>query len=192
MAYEVEAVILAGGRSRRMGQDKALLPFGAFPTLAEYQYRRLLPLFSRVFLSAKSDKFPFDAPLIPDESSVSSPMIALAAILRRSRCDGVFLLGVDMPFVRETTIRRILDTARSEPDAPIVSLRSERGIEPLCALYRPRLLPRVETLIAREIHRLQTLHQEVPGIYLPVEDPEELSNLNRPEEYERALGRVES
>jgi len=194
MSEQYEAVILAGGRSRRMGRDKALLPFGGYSTLAEFQYRRLLGIFPRVSISAKTDKFPFEAPLIPDESAVSSPMVALAAVLRRIECDGVFLLGVDMPFVSKTSIERLLAIAEEKPDTPIVSLRSDRGIEPLCAIYRRALLPRIELLISRDIHRLRTLHEENSAIYLSVENRGELANLNRPEEYEKAIKalRVES
>ncbi|HGZ69822.1 MAG TPA: molybdenum cofactor guanylyltransferase, partial [Nitratifractor sp.] len=74
------AVILAGGKSSRMGSDKALLPFGGYPTLAEYQYRRLSILFENVYISTKEDKFDFEAPLILDKEKSSSPLLAAASI----------------------------------------------------------------------------------------------------------------
>ena len=183
---EIEAVILAGGQSRRMGRDKALLPFGAYSTLAEYQYRRLQPLFDRVSLSAKERKFPFDAPVIPDQSPEISPMIALASILGRSRADGVFLLGVDMPFVPEEIIEALKEAFDRSPDAAIVAAGNPEGIEPLCAIYRPQILPRVERLLERKIHRLHTLLDEMNTLKIVREDPRAFANLNRPEEYEEA------
>ena len=185
--HEFSAVILAGGRSRRMGRDKALLPFGGDSTLAEYQYRRLKRLFAHVYLSAKSDKFPFDAPLIADEAPESSPMIALASILRHTSEEGVLLLGVDMPFVPDKLIRRLLREADAHPEAEIVAARSPHGPEPLCALYRRSLLPRVDTMIASGTHRLRTLLENSETRYVPVDNSESLSNLNRPEEYEKAI-----
>jgi molybdopterin-guanine dinucleotide biosynthesis protein A len=185
--YEIDAVILAGGRSRRMGRDKALLPFGGSATLAEYQYRRLRPLFHRVWLSAKEAKFPFDAPLIPDEHPESSPMVALASILRQAPGEGIFLLGVDMPFVSEELIRKILDEAARHPESPLVAVTSPRGVEPLCALYRRDLLPIVEKQLEAGNHRLRSLPEMTEARFVDAEDPEELANLNHPEEYARAL-----
>ena len=58
------AVILAGGKSSRMKQDKALLPFGDTNSLAEFQYRRLSKIFSKVYISSKNNKFDFDVNII--------------------------------------------------------------------------------------------------------------------------------
>jgi len=60
------AIIFAGGKSSRMGRDKALLPFGEYSTLCEYQYQRLAKIFETVHISTKEAKFDFDAPLIYD------------------------------------------------------------------------------------------------------------------------------
>lgn len=187
MERKFDAVILAGGRSRRMGRDKALLPFGGFGTLAEYQYRRLRKLFANVYLSAKSDKFSFEAPLIPDEHPESSPMVALASILRQAPDEGIFLLGVDMPFVPEKLILRILDEATQHPEAPLIAVKSPRGVEPLCAFYRRDLLPIIEMQLGEGNHRLRSLSEMTEARFVDAENPEDLANLNRPEEYEQAI-----
>ena len=59
MKRSVSAVIFAGGKSSRMGEDKSLLPFGTYTTLAEYQHAKLSKLFYKVYLSAKKNKFIF-------------------------------------------------------------------------------------------------------------------------------------
>ena len=66
MPYKMPAVLFAGGRSSRMGQDKALLPFAGFKTLSEYQYRRLSEIFEKVYISSKEDKFDFQADILFD------------------------------------------------------------------------------------------------------------------------------
>jgi molybdopterin-guanine dinucleotide biosynthesis protein A len=191
MGPEIEAAILAGGKSRRMGRDKALLPFGGCGTLTEYQYRRLLPLFDRVRISAKEEKFPFDAPLIPDCSETYSPMVALASILEAIESDGVFLLGVDMPFVpREliTAMRERFDPARGT----ILAAKGPQGVEPLCALYPRSLLPEVRNNLKHGHHRLRELLKATDAELFPWEDPRAFRNLNRPEEYLRATEQAES
>ena len=59
-------VILAGGKSSRMGRDKTLLPFGEFATLTHYGAHKFGRIFERVFVSSKFDKFNPSLPLIKD------------------------------------------------------------------------------------------------------------------------------
>ncbi len=187
---EIEAVILAGGRSRRMGRDKALLPFGGYPTLAEYQYRRLLPLFRKVSLSAKEWKFPFEAPWIHDEGEVYSPMIALASVLREIGSDRVFVLGVDMPFVDGRVISRLEEEASRCGENEAIIAESPTGIEPLCAIYHRRLLPRIERELEEGRHRLQGLLDSGRVRRIRFEDASLFENLNHLHEYEQAQLRI--
>lgn len=181
-----EAVIFAGGRSTRMGQDKALLSFGGFDTLAEYQYRRLVPLFNEVALSTKTAKFPFDAPIILDRDvQHSSPMVALASVLSGISGDAVFVLSVDMPFVDRALIGRLYDALITEPGSQIAIAQSSHGIEPLCAVYRRSLLPNVEVLLAEDDHRMHTLVEQVEHAVVYCDREEIFANLNTPQDYEK-------
>ncbi|WP_292664130.1 molybdenum cofactor guanylyltransferase MobA [Nitratifractor sp.] len=188
MQPEREAVIFAGGKSSRMGRDKALLPFGGYSTLAEYQYRRLLPLFDRVSLSAKGDKFPFDSPRIYDrDAETSSPMVALASVLEQAQHDIVFVLSVDMPLVDALLIDRLYDAHADHPAAQIILAASPHGTEPLCALYHRDLLPRITEQLERGEHRMHALLKEAVTVKVPCEREEIFTNLNTPEEYYRLL-----
>ena len=189
---EIDAVILAGGRSRRMGRDKALLPFGEYDTLAQYQYARLEKIFPRVSISAKEDKFPFPVPLIPDEAEDSSPMVALAAILKSIQGDAAFILGVDLPFVDQKIIQKLLETYTAHPEIDAVVPVTPAGAEPLSAVYTRRMLPRIETSLNAGEHRLQSLFETGQILRVPFEDTAPFANLNRPEEYEKAMQRVRS
>ena len=187
-----DAVIFAGGRSSRMGKDKALLAFGGYDTLTEYQYRRLLPLFERVWISTKEDKFPFDAPLILDRHEASSPTVALAAALERAAHPWVFILSVDMPQVDAQLIDRLHAAAHGDPQARAVIARSPRGVEPLCGLYHRDLLPSVHAQLEEGEHRMQGLLRAHPTLEVPCEREAIFTNLNTPEEYTRLLARSHS
>ena len=183
---KLSAVILAGGKSSRMGRDKALLPFKEFNSLAQYQYNRLSKLFDRVYISAKSSKFDFEAPLIIDNATtISSPMVALEAILSYIKDDTVFIIGVDMPFVSEATIKKMIDFYNSS-DIEIAVAKCEK-LEPLCAIYSTSLIDRVRDLIHQNNHRLQTLIEQSKIKRVKIDDIDEFLNLNRVSDYKNAL-----
>jgi len=181
-----EAVIFAGGKSSRMGEDKALLPFGGYPSLAEYQYRRLLPWFGRVALSSREMKFPFEAPVILDRvSEAHSPMVALASVLSKADADAVFIISVDMPFVDAPLIGKLYDAYEADSSIRIAVARSDQGAEPLCGVYSRSLLPQTRRLLQEGEHRMQALLAEVASVEVGCDRPEIFANLNTPEDYRR-------
>ncbi len=187
---EIQAVILAGGRSRRMGRDKALLPFGGYSTLAQYQYKRLREIFPKVSISTKIDKFPFHTPLILDQAEESSPMIALHSILKTIDTEAVFILGVDLPFVDKSIIHSLLQSFADNPEAEAVVPVTPAGTEPLCTVYTRRLLPRIEDSLNVGKHRLQSLFETGKILRVSFKETTPFTNLNRPEEYENAIRKV--
>ena len=119
--FDTPCVIFAGGKSSRMGQDKSLLSFGGFNSLAEYQYRRLSKLFSNVHISVKENKFDFEAPIIEDAPSdnVFAPTAGFVAMFKELKDDRIFVLSVDTPFVGEEEIRKLLENDLEDLDAVI-------------------------------------------------------------------------
>ena len=71
-------VILAGGKSSRMGRDKTLLPFGGFATLTHYGAHKFGRIFERVFVSSKFEKFDPPLPLIKDADAKEISQLNLA------------------------------------------------------------------------------------------------------------------
>jgi len=191
MPYPLPCVIFAGGKSSRMGRDKALLPFGGCDTLAEYQYRRLLPLFSSVYLSAKSDKFPFDAPLLPDEPALGfyAPTAGLLSALKKLESD-IFVLSVDTPFVDETSIAGMVAAWRESPEAAAVIARSPCGRHPMCGIYTKKMLPALEAAVSGRNHRLGALLESAGTLYVDFASDHLFYNLNTPREYENARRRA--
>ncbi len=178
------AVIFAGGKSSRMGQDKALMPFGGFETLAEYQYRRLLRWYEHVYISAKEDKFPFQANLILDRYSADSPMVALASSLESVKSDEIFIISVDMPFAGKAIMEKLWETYRSN-NAEIVIAASPNGNEPLCGIYATSVSDRAQRLIEKNEHRIKSLLDICSTSIVEYHDKKAFVNLNTPDEYDR-------
>jgi molybdopterin-guanine dinucleotide biosynthesis protein A len=177
------AVVLSGGRSSRMGQDKALLPFGEFGSLSEFQYRRLKSIFNKVYISTKEDKFDFKANLILDKGEIFSPMVALKSILEELQ-ESCFVISVDTPFVSESSIKRLL--AKFESGVDVVVAKHSKQLEPLCAIYNPTTLKNIDLLLSQNIHKLNYLLKISKLKVVDFKESFEFENLNYFSDYQRA------
>lgn len=184
--FNLSCVIFAGGKSSRMGQDKSLLPFGGYATLAEYQYRRLSKLFERVYLSAKEKKFDFEAEIIEDSPAeeVFAPTAGFDAVFRKLQDERLFVLSVDTPFVGEEEIAAIIENDMADLDAVIAKTAS--GSHPMCGIYHRTLLPSFERMLKEENHRLGRLLKVSRTAFVTFENEERFANLNHPHEFEAA------
>ncbi len=180
------AVIFAGGKSSRMGSDKALLPFGRYSSLSQYQYEKLQKIFNTVYISAKHDKFDFSPPIIADIYEQSSPLVGLISIFETINEDEVFILSVDAPMIEKEIIEQLYQTALSDQNADAVIARSPQGLEPLCGIYRRSIVPLAKEFLELDNHKLVTLLSKSKSIYHLFDSDEPFLNLNHPSEYEQA------
>ena len=168
-----------------MGEDKALLPFGGYTTLSEYQYRRLQKIFQKVYISTKNpDKFPFGADFIVDESDVFAPTAGFVSIYRQLEVDRFFVLGVDMPFVDERIISALIEADSDAVDATLAVVENE--VEALCGIYHRSLQGAFEKMLQEDKHKLRRLLEEADTKRISFTDKTAFLNLNRPHEYQKA------
>jgi molybdenum cofactor guanylyltransferase len=130
----ISAVLLAGGESRRMGQDKATLVLHG-KRLWEIQLdllRKLRP--KEIFVSGRSDPVwrPADVYFAPDQTPSRGPLSGLAATLPRIRTDHLLALAIDMPLMTEDFLRSLSNLKK--PSCGVVPMLGDRA-EPLAAIY---------------------------------------------------------
>ena len=179
------AVILAGGKSSRMKQDKALLPFGGCNSLTEFQQRRLSKIFSKVYISSKNNKFDFDVDIIEDRYESSSPLVALVSIFEAlDDIEEVFLLSVDAPFVDKGIINTLYKNNTSIDD--VVVAQSNNGLEPLCAIYHRSCLIEAKKALEANRHKLHSLFEKLNLKIVKIDNEYAFINLNYPSEYREA------
>jgi len=185
--FDIPIVIFAGGKSSRMGKDKALLPFGEYNSLAEYQYKRLQKEFKHVYISAKNNKFDFKANIIYDYTTdINSPLIGIISVLEFFKDKDVFILGVDIPFISIDTIKHIIQIhQQSNNDATIA--KSTKGIEPLCGVYTPKVLSMAKKNLKHNQHSLTKLLQSLNTNYVYFDQKNIFTNLNFIQDYTKAI-----
>jgi molybdopterin-guanine dinucleotide biosynthesis protein A len=193
MFTKLPCVIFAGGKSSRMGEDKALLPFASYSTLTEYQYQRLSKIFQNVYISCKeSSNFSFDAHFIEDtkESNIYAPTVGFTAAFKRVTEDRFFALSVDSPFINEKIITTLIENDKEDADATIA--KTDEGIQPLCGIYHRSLESKFQKMVQEENHKLGYLLKESKTTYCYFNDIKHFLNMNHPEDYQKALSLINS
>ena len=173
------AALFAGGASRRMGTDKALLPWRG-STLVRYLAGEL-GFFSEKLLSAQQASLlpGADWRLVPDLRPGCGPLGALESVLTAMRSDAALCVACDLPFFTRELGQAMLRAFREGVDCLIC--RDETGrVHPVCASYHRRRLPVVSArLLAGDFRRMHLL-ANLKTDYFPV-TAVQMQNANTPE-----------
>ncbi len=134
-------LVLAGGKSTRMGEDKGQLIYHGLPQ-REYACRLLAPFCSLVYLSCRAEQqVPAHLHPLPDRFSVESPLNGLLTAFHHNP-DAMWLtLPVDMPLVDEELIRFLLQQRNPETVATCFFDSDGKLPEPLLALWEAKAGP---------------------------------------------------
>lgn len=192
------AIILCGGKSTRMGSDKALLPFGPEAMLQRMVrlIRQTIAADQIVVVAAENQKLPPLADtinVIRDQRPDRGPLEGLAAGLQviDPRIDAVYVTSCDVPLLVAPFVRTMFEFLG---DYDIAVPKDDNHYHPLAAVYRTSVLTAIQQLLNANTLSLRGLFQLVNTRVVPVEelrsvDPDlsTLMNLNRLEDYRAAL-----
>lgn len=153
------ACVLAGGRSSRMGQDKALLPLGGV-SLVQRAVAKLGALTAHVsILGSRPELAPF-APLVPDLRESCGPLGGMEAALSRTPCTWTIILPVDMPFLPAALLHLWKTWVFRQPSARAAFFIVDEIPQPaLCLLHR-EMLPFLSRAADEGRYKLAPLLQE--------------------------------
>ncbi len=186
----VDIAILTGGESRRMGKDKALLPWGTGTLLdnAIATSSRLAAGGNIYIIGDREDYAGRGGEVVADAYPGTGPLGGIATALRTASTARVLVVAVDMPCLSTALLGAML---RIESDADAILPVTDQP-QPLHAIYRRRALP----VIARQIDggqlRIASIFEELVVTFLDRDwlrtyDPDERSfaNANTPQDYRR-------
>jgi molybdenum cofactor guanylyltransferase len=179
----LSAVLLAGGESRRMGQDKATLIYRDAPLWRRQVdlLRKLQP--ARLFVSARNDPVwrPADTVFVADVPPSRGPLSGLVAAINQTEGTHLLALAVDMPCVDEAYLRSLC--LLTEPGHGILPVMGERS-EPLAAIYPVEALVHFQEALAGSDFSLQRIVSRLlsakimRGLPIRPEEKKRFRNLN--------------
>lgn len=156
-------VILAGGRSRRMGRDKALVRFRGEPMI-DHVSRALVAAGCDVLVVGR-ESTPSGLDSIVDEPGAAGPAAGVLTALHHSPGRDLFVVAVDQPLIRTATVRHLL--AQS---GPVVVPMDQGHPQVTCAVYRPECHDTLQALAAAGPTRLRALLTAVATRYVLPEE----------------------
>jgi molybdenum cofactor guanylyltransferase len=160
-ADDISAFILAGGKSTRMGVDKAFLEWNGRSLLARaLDLARSVARDVRIVGSRK--KFAEFAPVVEDGFLDCGPLAGIHAALRASATELNLMLAVDMPFVSVASLRYLIGHARSAAEAAVIVAKTRGRWQPLCAIYRPEFAVVAENALRAGQNKIGRLFDQVP------------------------------
>jgi molybdenum cofactor guanylyltransferase len=182
--------ILAGGKSTRMGADKAFLEFES-RTLLSRALNLARSVTPNVSIVGSREKFAAYAPVVEDIFRDCGPLGGIHAALRASQTEINLILAVDMPFVPVEFLDYLIATARCTLEAVVVVPHCEAHLHTLCATYRRPFADVAEKNLRAGQNKIDRTFSEVPTRIITEEElqtagfsPAIFRNLNTPEQLE--------
>ena len=192
MKQDITGIILVGGKSRRMGQDKAFMKVGGIPI-----FERVLTVFRESFerivlVGDREERFAgYNLPVLPDIYPGSS-LGGLYTGLYQAESEYVFVSSCDLPFPN-TEIIRHLCSLRNGFDAVVPT--TANGYEPMFALYAKSCLAPIKALMDSGNFCAYAYYPQINVRYAEAEDLARFDregrsflNINTPEEFARIEG----
>jgi len=199
----IDGFVLAGGQSRRMGQDKAALLLGG-RTLIDRAAGAMFSIANTVYLVGNSNDAITSLPIIQDHpimGDARGAIVGLYTALVSAKTEWIAVLACDLPFVTGELMTRMVDILRHCLDSEmnhidaIFAEQPDGRNQPLCGLYRrDPCLPKVETMLSDGEWRIQRLRERLQVRVIGFSEIKDIQgseflflNLNTPEEYRAAV-----
>lgn len=185
-APAINFYILAGGKSRRFGENKALFKIDGRAVIEIVI--AAIPPGCPIFIVANSpaEYAHLGLPTRPDNYPNAGPLAGIHAGLSHSPCEWNFFLACDFPCLRAAVVEEIgaalFNKNKAEGGAQVILPETAEGLQPLCALWSKSTLPLVETALKGEQRSVRAVLAQLSLHRVYLSKPEALLNLNTPED----------
>lgn len=191
---QITAVILAGGRSSRMGENKLLLPLGDKPVIG-HLIETLNSLFVESIL-VTDHAYAYQGFVVRTVADIircpqKNSLTGIHAGLVAAGEDYCLVVAGDMPFINPSVLKYLANRCDGYD---VTIIQDGAHYQPLCAIYHKNCIPYMEKLLRQNHYKILDFFPDVRVKYVDIAeltklDPEGMSffNVNTPAEYQRAI-----
>ncbi len=191
MSAPLHGLLLAGGKSRRMGTDKADLVVSGGLSLRDRGMHLLAAQSVRAFLSvAVDDQRAYPVPTLRDRIADTGPLAGLEAAFHHAPGAAWLVIGCDLPFLTDSVLRELTSHREPSADATCFTSRFDGKPEPLCTIYEPSAAAKLDTALGEGVRCARKYLSSLHLHKLELPEPSALDNCNRPEDLEEARLRL--
>ena len=182
-------IVLAGGKSRRMGKDKSLLDLYG-KTLLQRIIDEQKKLLNEVYVIGKGTENFNNAIGIYDKIENKGPIGGVYTALSEIKSDKYLISPCDMPFLGQVELNEIIERSKDcECDAIIAE--SDKGYEPLVAIYDSKIFPLMHKNIENGNYAVRALFNQINKKFIKFEakifEKDVFFNINYPDDYNNAI-----
>lgn len=171
------AIVFAGGKSSRMGQNKALIVYKG-KRLVDRAVEVVAPMVDSMIVSSNEPLPDLDIPQVKDDVMDKGPIGGLYTCLKQAAHDWNLVIPCDAPYIDSGFYKKLIAAAKN--CQAVVPVHSGGMVEPLMALYHKSILPIVEKQIAQNDYKLINLLREIEVNYIEFSELEQFKNMNYP------------
>lgn len=196
MVKDVDAYILAGGKSERMKTNKALLPWNG-TTIIEHLHKNLEEVFANVYVVTKDVKLYSNLPfkIVVDLYDSYCPLVGIFTAVKDTKKGFVFIKACDNPLFSQNLVMNMYEKTRYYD---IVIPKTADGYHPLFGFYSKRCLSVIYDMIKKGDFRIINLFNKMRPFFLKDEDiitldkkMVSLRNINTPQDFSEFKKRFE-
>lgn len=178
----ITGIVLAGGKSSRMGSDKGLLKFNN-KTFVEHVIDAIKPLVNKIIIvSNNSDYDQFGCRRVEDSIKDSGPLAGLYSGLKHSETEFNLVLSCDIPMIKTEILKKLVDTDLENYE--VVQIESNTKTMPLIAMYKKQCMHKCLELLQQGERRLRVAVNQLKTktIILDAEFDQFVKNVNTKED----------
>ena len=188
-------LVLAGGGSSRMGEDKARLEIREGVSQLDWSLRALSPFCHTVWISVRDEDRSKELAVpaegaVYDEVDIPGPMAGIIAGLKRAGGSAIFALACDMPYVDVAALLQ-LKSQRARDSLATCFLGSDGKPDPMCAIYEAAALSELEERASKEWFSLRRFLEGAQVERVKLSQSEWLASVNTPQDLEKAKRRFQ-
>lgn len=173
----VTGIVIAGGKSSRMGTNKALVIYKD-KKLIEHVISIIEPLVSQIVISSNTPLLPLQYKNIADKIKDIGPIGGLYSSLLASNTEVNLILPCDVPHIKTELLQQLIDNCKNV-DAVIPRLPSGK-LEPLVACYNKSIMPFIKKAINLGDYKLVNLLSIINVKYIDIAEVDQFKNVNTP------------